>query len=188
MQKPERSVAILDTNILHYGCDPNTAESISVLLKELSLKYDLAITDYNFFELFRGLRRNRVDTASLFIESFTRLPVDRQVYKIAAVLSTCYGNDEATRAFFNRYGDGDILIASTAFKYNAFMVTANLNDFPKPYFHEGGEVQYIISRDNKHIAVQPFCPDIRYFNEKIAQYYPNKINEKKLKEAELLMR
>lgn len=168
---PALEIAIVDTNILHYGSDPNFASSVAELIKKLSEKYALVTTDYSVLELYRGLSIDKIPNTNIFFDSFTRLPVNKDIYKTAAALSTCYGNDEATKAYYGRYSDGDIIIAATAFVNNACIVTADLNDFPRPYFHEAEHHSLIISKKKKHIAIQSFRPDISYLNLMIGKLY-----------------
>lgn len=169
-------IAILDTNIFQYGFDNKYSSDTARFLDELSTRYELTSTQYGRFELFRGLNHKRIATAKAFFDTFTCLDINGDVFKAAAALATCYKNDKTTKNFHDRYSDGDILIAAAAFINNADIVTANINDFPRPYFKETAKDGFIESHDRKALVrIQVLKPDTTYLNLIIKQIYPTAV-------------
>lgn len=168
-----RKVAILDTNILDYGFKAEFADSVAKLVELLSVEYDLVTTQYSRFELFRGMVSSRIPAAKTLFEAFECIELNGDVFKIAAALSTCYKNDEATKSRASSFSDGDVIIGSAAFVNSLAVVTADLNDFPRPYFTEEPTTFTISSsRNNRNITIGILNPDIRYLNANIAVLYP----------------
>ncbi len=72
------------------------------------------------------------------------------------------------------YSDGDIILAATAFINGACIITANINDFPRPYFNEASGSITMTSKKSKIIPTQTLKPDINYLNRMIKKLYPPK--------------
>lgn len=167
------SLAILDTNILDYGFKKDFAESVALLIEQLAKEYELVTTQFSRFELFRGLTSARIPAAKALFDSFTCIDINGDVFKIAAALSSCYKNDSATSSRASSYGDGDIIIGAACLVNNAFIITANINDFPRPYFLESSAAYTITSpRTNKTITIGALRPNIPYVNQGISRLYP----------------
>lgn len=169
----QRKFAILDTNILDYGFKPEYADSVAKFLLSVGAEYDLITTQYSRFELFRGLTSNLIPKAKSLFDAFACVEITGDVFKIAAALSTCYRNDGPTKSRSTGYGDGDTIIGAAGFVHNASIITANLNDFPRPYFSET-PATYSISSNKKSytIRVGVLAPDVTYLNTMITQLYP----------------
>ncbi len=166
-------LAILDTNILDYGFKPDYATSVANLLTQLSQQYDLVTTQFTRFELFRGMSSSRIPDAKLLFDSFNCIDVTGDIFKIAAALSTCYKNDKATSSRASSYSDGDIIIGAAGFVSDAAIITANVNDFPRPYFEEVVTGYNITSiKKGTMITIGILKPSIAYLNHNIALSYP----------------
>lgn len=166
-------LAILDTNIILYGLKSEYALSVSKLITELSCKYELVTTQFTRFELFRGMISAHIPDAKLLFNSFSCIDITGDIFKIAAALSTCYKNDTATSSRANSYSDGDIIIGASGFTSDAVVVTANINDFPRPYFDELSTKHSITSqKKGTTIAIGVLKPNIAYLNQNISRLYP----------------
>lgn len=168
-----RKVAILDTNILDYGFKAEYAESVKRLLETVSQDHDLVTTQYNRFELFRGMSSARISKAKQFFDTFACVDIGSEVFGIAAALSTCYKNDEATKSRASSFTDGDIIIGAAGFIYNASILTANMNDFPRPYYIDASTPGPIMSsKTGRAINIGVLAPSHQHLNEMISQLYP----------------
>jgi predicted nucleic acid-binding protein len=165
-------VAIIDTNVLDYGFKTKTRESIAEVLSKLSTKYDLVISEYLRFEIYRGLSIERLAPAKELVDSFTSYPVDKRVLDISAALTTCYECDDQTKKIRNAISDGDIILAATAFQYKFVVVTANRADFPAPYFKELSEHKFV-SKNRKPFVIYELKPDVEYLNSMLNVCYPS---------------
>lgn len=170
-----RKFAILDTNIIDYGLKPDYAESVASLIRELSKEFDLTTTQYSRFELFRGMNSEKIPAAKVLFDSFACVDIDGDVFKTAAALSTCYKNDLATKSRAGSFSDGDILIASASFIANSVIVTADVNDFPRPYFleHASSNHRIVSSRKKTTIQVGILAPNIPHLNNVLPTLYPS---------------
>jgi predicted nucleic acid-binding protein len=160
------STVILDTNILHYGVSRDLSDEIANLLPKVKAQgFDLVISSFSKFEVYRGLNKVKIPVTRALVDTITPLDVDGDTFRIAAVLFSCYHYHEATKGKNKYDDDGDIIIGSTAIRYNAAILTANGNDFPRPFFSELDE--FIIKRasNNAEIKVYLLRPDIQIFND-----------------------
>lgn len=156
--------AILDTNILQYGVSRTLHDEVADLLPKITkLEIDLVISSFSVFEVYRGLSKSKIPVTRELVASITALESDYDTHRIAAVLYSCYQFHESTKG--RKYEDGDIIIGATAIQYNSAILTANVNDFPRPFFVEAES--YIIERssDKAEIHIQLLKPDIRLFNQ-----------------------
>jgi predicted nucleic acid-binding protein len=167
-------VVILDTNILDYGTKKDLSADVAKLLEDLvSEGYKLTISAYELFEAYRGLNRDRIPSMNKLVAPFTPLEVDANTFRIAAALYTCYKSHSATRDSKHNdkprnADDGDIVIAATSLHYNALVLTANGNDFPRPFFSEVGKSHTLKRKTNKaQIRVHLLQPEISVFNESL---------------------
>src|SRR5438477_206286 len=106
------------------------------------------------------------------VKPFTPLSID-DTFRIAAALYSCYRYCKATQNKQNidkvSFDDGDMVIRACAFRYNCAILTANGNDFPRPFFDE--QAKYTIhKKSNKaEISVQLLSPDFVVLNEYIKE-------------------
>lgn len=156
---------LLDANILQYGANNNHSAEVTKLIRSLASEGAVMfITNYTSFEAYRGLAYRRINSMKTFIDTFVPADVDVTVFKIAAALYTCYRRHEATKLYIDRYSDGDIVLAASAFRYNAGILTANANDFPRPFFKEIKNLQIQSTNKQAPIFISLLQPDAACFN------------------------
>lgn len=166
---------IIDTNILQYGVNDSYADQIAALLEDLLDTYsEMYISAYTTFEIYRGIDNGKIAKTKNVVDLFTSVPPDLVTFKIAAVLTTCYQRHESTKAFASKYSDGDTLIAASAVRDEAKVLTVNSNDFPAPFFRE--EVRYYIENAKTHVKlpVSVMATDYEMYFAARDQHYPKK--------------
>jgi predicted nucleic acid-binding protein len=162
---------ILDTNILQYGVSRDLNAAVADILKKLSdQKYGLVISDFTVFEVYRGLNKQKIPITRELVSSITSLEVDNATFRIAAVLYSCYQNHDATKAKNKSDDDGDVVIAANSIRYNAAILTANGNDYPRPFFLEVATFTLIRSSNKAEIVVHLLKPNIPIFNASMQKY------------------
>jgi predicted nucleic acid-binding protein len=156
---------ILDTNILQYGVGRELSNDIADLLKELTNQgFGLVISGFTVFEVYRGLNKQKIPITRQLVDSITKLEVDVDTFRIAAVLYSCYQNHAATKGKNKYDDDGDVVIGANAIRYNAAVLTANGNDYPRPFFIERGKFTLRRASNKAEIVVHLLTPDIPVFN------------------------
>lgn len=135
-EKPARPTQdiLLDTCILQYS---GRTPSASRFLKYLSIlgerKFGLAISEFTIYELLQGTSKTKEQELVKILKKFKQFKVTANVLMAAAQLSTLYRREKIPDS---QISDGDKIIASTAILTGSLIVTANWNDFPRPFFIE----------------------------------------------------
>jgi len=162
-QNTSQKHVLLDTNILQYlgkqksNLSNQLLDYINSLLQQ---KYILAISSFCIFELLDGCPTKEKE-AKLFqtIEALVRFEVSAEVLLTTARLSTLYRNEKAEYAHIQ---DGDKIIGATALLTESLILTANMRDFPRPFFVEE-KITHIIYKEGRRERVLSFYllkPDI----------------------------
>ncbi len=164
---------LVDTNILVYGLNPDYAADVAHVFSDLEVMgYKSTISAYTTYEIYRGLARSKVATTKNLISQFEKpIELDLQALKIAAALTTCYRTHSATKDMADRYKEGDVILAATAIYTGMHILTANGNDFPRPFFVERQSMDIKNSKKPVSINLQILAPDVRCFNNTVKDCY-----------------
>ena len=163
---------LIDTNILQYATKPDYADDVYAIFERMqSAKINLRVSSYTTFEVYRNLDKVRIPKMKQVIDFFQPIETDLMCFSLAAALDTCYRRNDATKQYASRYTDGDLVLAGSALSYNAPILTANGNDFPRPFFDEI-ETSLLGSLTRPMpIKAQLLQPNIAFFNKAIKSYY-----------------
>lgn len=133
---------ILDTCILDYlakdECSSTMQNCVEILTNEHSLE-KMFISEFTKFELLRGARKIRMITD--YIGRYRKIRISDEVLTLAAFLYS------ACQKVNNRKigSDGDCIIGATSFfTMGSFILSADGDGFPRPFFTEvdRGEIFY----------------------------------------------
>jgi predicted nucleic acid-binding protein len=142
-----KSYVILDTNIIQYFSNKDLAKSISDTLTEVvESGYDIAISNYTFFESIDGANRDTEVRRVEVIGKFARFSVTKSILIAAAHLGCLYNLES-----INYVDIGDKIIGATALLRNSLIFTANGRDYPRPFFSEITQKE-IISKNKKGVG------------------------------------
>lgn len=157
-QSPVRYI-ILDTNILIYAENKDiVAELLKFLLELTQRGFGLAISDISIYE---SLRERTVGQEVEIINTLKLFPnylITNEVLIASSRLSTLYKNEGVP---INQIEIPDKIIASTAILTNSLILTANINDFPRPFFSEAEKKYILYKKRNKEqlLVVMLLQPD-----------------------------
>lgn len=160
--KSDTAHIVLDTNILQYGTHKELGDEMAMVLEHLSArKLECVLSSYSKFEIYRGLDRPKIPKIRAFVNTLLTRDVDDFTFRLAAALYSCYQYYPATKG--KKYDDGDMIIGATAFYRDFSVLTANGNDFPRPFFEE--QETYSLKRLRKsEIVVQLLRPNHQHLN------------------------
>lgn len=163
---------LIDANILQYATNPDYSDDVYSLFRRMQVNgYILRVSSYTTFEVFRGLNKKRIPMMKKVIDAFEPIETDLQCFSIAAALDTCYRRYASTKIYADRFSDGDLVLAGSAFSHNAPILTANSNDFPRPFFTEAEATSVGASNQPLPIKTQLLHPDVNFFNRALKSYY-----------------
>jgi len=144
----KNSVVILDTCILQYLNKKEIRPILFGLFKILEKNNNiLRVSDITTFELFSECPKEREKKLLEIWRGFPRYKVDPKVTMAAARLSTLYRFEDNIE--HSRISVGDKIIGATAYLTGSYILTANSNDFPRPFFSEKHIERVIYKKKNK---------------------------------------
>lgn len=156
---------ILDTNILSYLNEDTYKESIINYLKELLEAgfTNFAISDVTLFEILSEIPRNKEQKLIQLLDQFPRFPLDLTTCVTSAQIATVYKCKKDEYKFIET---GDKFIAANSILSGAPILTANSNDFPRPFFveHHKKHIFFKIGNKDRMMSIYLLYPDLKEFN------------------------
>jgi predicted nucleic acid-binding protein len=158
---------LLDSCIIQYSSDSYRSLEFMKYLYALTTRgFSLSISEFTFFELLRGIPTTKKE--NILIEKlllFGRFAVTNKVLVAAAQLITLYN---AQKIPPDQIQDGDLILAATSILEGAPILTANVNDFPRPFFDtlEHQLIHFNVKNNQQMIVTNILQPNIQ-----IIQYY-----------------
>ncbi len=146
-----QQVVILDTNILQYINNKKIlAQLLSYLADLVKRGFGLTISEITYYELLSGTTTKQEEDGLSILNNFTRYVVDLRVLVAASQLSTLYHHQcKLEGRTLHDISMQDKIIASTAILTGSLVLTANVNDFPRPFFQEAEEKPIFYNDRNK---------------------------------------
>lgn len=146
-QIPKQSI-ILDTCIVRYISNKFIGLNLITYLAELlSRGFDLSVSEVTIYELLSGCTVKQEKEGVAALSLFKTFQISTNVLIAASQLSTLYHCEKIIA------DDGismqDKIIASTAILTGSLILSADVNDFPRPFFHEGEEKPIYYRRKDK---------------------------------------
>jgi predicted nucleic acid-binding protein len=163
---PKQNI-ILDTNILFYLGDNNIKrELLNYLLELIRVGFGLAISKITITEIFSGIPRQKEQEASNILNVFIKYDIDDNVVITTSKISTIYKNCKDINT--NQIDLADRIISSTAILTGSLIMTANINDFPRPFFSEKHEKIFFYKNKNKTNmrVIQLLQPNLLILNDR----------------------
>lgn len=123
---------LLDSCITEYWLNKDIQPSLEQLLTTWAgTTFDLAISEISFAELVDGAIKTKINRVKDLLTTFTRFEVTERVLSGAGILSNVYMSQNKVT---NGAGLQDKIIAATAFIFDIPIITADVRDFPHPFF------------------------------------------------------
>jgi len=142
---------LLDSCIAEYCLNKDMQPKITKQLEKWAGNiFDFAISELSYAELINGAYKEKVDRVKELLDSYSRIEVSQRVLRGAGVLGNVY------KAQDNRNGNinlADRIIAATSFSYNIPIVTANVKDFPYPFFKVITDEDLIYKKGSKNVLL-----------------------------------
>ncbi|MBI5619884.1 hypothetical protein HY950_02905 [Candidatus Gottesmanbacteria bacterium] len=155
---------LLDTCVIQSFADKHRGQQYSTYLSQLvSQTYALAISEISLYELIQGVSVSKEQQLLQTLEGVKRYTIDQNVLIAAARMRTLCNMENIAR---EQISDGDRIIAATSVLTGSFILTENLNDFPRPFFVEMERKNIIYDYKNvqRMIPVYLLTPDLLIIN------------------------
>lgn len=165
----KKKYLILDTNILQLIGSKPTERSLKVVdyIVEIAKQgYERAISDITAYEALQRCSKTKEKEVLKQMDVFTQLEVSKKVLVTTAWLADLYRGEKVPDS---QISDCDKIIASTAILTGSFILTANGNDFPRPFFSEKEKrlIQYRDKARDLLNVIYLLEPDLDVFNNRI---------------------
>lgn len=160
---------ILDTCLLQYLSDQKISKELVDYLMELQgANFDLAISNISICELLSGTTKRQEADGIGILSLFKKYQVDDNVLLATSQLSTLYGREKIPGQDISI---ADKIIAATAVLTGSLILTADIHDFPRPFFKEAAEKLFYYSIRNKTCmrVVQIFSPNTVIINQRFSE-------------------
>ena len=156
---------ILDTNILQYLNNTDISKELIAYFSEIiKAGYtNFAMSDFSFFEAISGAPKKDEEKLIELLSQIPRFEVKPETCVAAGQMATLYRIEKAE---FQNIESGDKIIAATAILSGSLILTANCNDFPRPFFREFHKRFVYYKRKNKDqmISIYLLQPDLEQIN------------------------
>ncbi len=123
---------LLDSCIAEYLLDSYLSEPLSNQIELWNEeKLGLSISEISFAELMNGANKPKIKRVEELLDTFSCLEVTRRILSGSAIIANVY------RKKYSQILGADMadrIISATSFVYNLPLLTANVRDFPHPFF------------------------------------------------------
>ncbi|MHA1305138.1 MAG: type II toxin-antitoxin system VapC family toxin [Candidatus Heimdallarchaeaceae archaeon] len=138
---------ILDTCILQYINDKKISTQLISYLGDLTKRgFGLAISDISIQELLTSATIKQERNGLALLSKLRAYRVESTILVGASQLSTLYSQEKISN---QNISIPDKIIASTAILSGSLIMTADVNDFPRPFFLEAEEKLFFYKHKNK---------------------------------------
>lgn len=167
LEIPQKQSIVLDTCLLLYLGNKNIKDELLKYLAELLGRgFDMAISEVTIFELLSGAHIKQEQEGFETLKLFKTFQITSEVLVAASQLSTLYREEKIPQE--NSISLPDKIIASTTTLTGSLILTADVNDYPRPFFIEA-EIKYIFYFKNSKqemLNIQLLRPDYTIINKR----------------------
>lgn len=150
---------IFDTCILNYNGNPQIFPQLNTYyLDLLKRQFILAISEITIFELLQDATIKKESEAINILSFFKTYQINSTLLTAAAQLSTLYKEEKIPN---QQISTADKIIGATSILTGSLILTADVNDFPRPFFLEAEEklLYHKEKSKTKMIALQLLRPN-----------------------------
>lgn len=155
---------LLDSCIIEYLFN----EDLNSIVDEQLIKWsdDIfkpAISDITYAELIDGVIKDKEDRLVKLLDKFYNIAVTQRVLKGSGKMGCVYKEKDNQ---FSNISLGDKIIAATSVIHNIIIVTANIKDFPYPFFESiaSESLVYFHKTKKRMISIALLKPNYEYIN------------------------
>ncbi len=155
---------ILDSCIVEYLLDRYIKDELQSQLQEWANAHaDLAVSEISYTELIAGAYKDKISLIKETLEPYTKLKLTQRVLSGAGIINNIYRTKYKD---FRDVGIADQVIAATACIYNLPIITANVLDFPHPFFTsiDSANISYKKKNSTHYLAVDILKPNLSLLN------------------------
>ncbi|MDA1317021.1 MAG: PIN domain-containing protein [bacterium] len=153
---------LLDSCIVQYLLNKEISPNLRQQLKKWSGDiFNFAISEITYAELLNGTLKNKEAEVISLLDKFYSFTISKRIIKGCGKLGSVYKEYNQS---LKEIDTGDRIIASTAIINNLFIVTANVRDFPFPFFSSIANYNIIFEkkRNKRMISIAVLKPNYEF--------------------------
>lgn len=126
-------------------------------------EFNLAISEISYAELINGANKSKIEKVKARLDTFTKIAITQRILVGSAILANVY---QVQRNQTSGAGVADLIIASTSFVHDLPLVTADVMDFPHPFFRQDDSENIIYKKKNRDnlITIDVLRPNVIALN------------------------
>lgn len=146
---------ILDSNIIQYIENKNLRESITLYLSNFS---DIFYSEISIAELITGAKKEEMQQKINTFLQMKPITIEQNILILSGQLHTIYTNSKIPCQHISL---ADRIIAASSISTNIGIFTADVNDFPRPFFQEVEEhvISYQYKNKSRFLITQVLKPN-----------------------------
>lgn len=155
---------ILDSCILEYWLDKDLNQAITKQITEWSHDSSaLAVSNISYAELIDGAYKQKIEKVKDLLNKFTGFEVSQRILSTSGILSSIYKLESGRT---NGASMEDKIIAATSGVYKSAIITANVEDFPFPFFLTVANANIEYQKKNKKhfLTIAALMPNVKIMN------------------------
>lgn len=126
---------VFDWCVLQYWMSEKMQSSIMPVLLEMDeANLQFTMSDISVYEAQCRMPIGKHTEAHQFLLGIPHFPIDVATHLIMGIVSSCYKAHDKTKGHASGISLPDIINASCAIQNNALLFTANVEDYPFPFF------------------------------------------------------
>lgn len=128
---------VIDWNVIQYWLSKQLRTEVDPILESLDeVGLQRAMSDISIFEAQCQLPVAKHTESHDTLKTLYSFPIDPDLLLILGTLTCCYRDHEKTKGHAKDISLQDGINAATAVQNNALILTADFNDYPRPFFDE----------------------------------------------------
>lgn len=150
-KKTGKNYYLLDSCMIEYLLNESINPPLVVQLRTWAdSAFNFAISQITYAEIIDGARLNKESKIIDLLDKFNSFPIDKRVLMGCGKLGSVYASYSSS---LKDVSPGDKIIAATSIINKIPLITANLSDFPAPFFRIITDANIIYKKNNKQIMI-----------------------------------
>jgi len=171
MPHSKQQYLLLDSCIIEYLLDEHMHNSVSTQLNQWYADiFKPAISEVTYSELIDGAKADKETKVIKLLDGFYSFPLTKRIVKGSGILGSLYKEESQE---LKDVCLADKLIAMTSAVYNTPIVTANIRDYPPPFFHNFTDENIMFEKKGKQRMINIGVMSANY------PYITHKFNNRK---------
>lgn len=112
-------------------------KAITPVLNDMdTANLQFTVSDISIYEAQRKIPTGKHMESVNFLDAFPRFPIEKIILTLTGSVVSCYHDHDMTKSHSSEISLQDSINAASCLASGALLVTADYNDYPRPFFNE----------------------------------------------------